>query len=277
MNTSPRTAINAEWQAALSSIEYSLPDEAFEARLIGACDGSRPVSSLDTSTYYAASCGLQAMAAQSDVALAGRLFAALSANAERLLEAAFAPDVETSVLPVDIALHVAIAQTAMDASAPDRATLQRLATTLLDRFGQSKRRNPHVSLLSRLLTVAYAAWLSQDLELLKRATATRGSTAIFPRQWSLLQVVSKRARLIEHQGTTFLRVDDSSIREEFDVLFALHRHPFFAQAQAAMPGERTFNGPIMSSYVYAWLQLQTFEPTPTARSDWSRLQQLMLG
>ena len=277
MSQSGPADIDAHWREALASVEFTLPSETFEAKLIGACDGTGPTASLESSTHFAIASALQAIATGSDVEQAHRLFHAIAANAERLLKLSLDPAIDLAVLPVDTALHVAFAKTAIEASAPDRETLCLLATTVLDRFAKSKSKNPHVAVLFRLWTAAYAAWLAQNIELLQRIVATRGSIAVFGRQWTLFQAVSKQGTVIEQEGTAFLRVQSETLREEFDALFALHRLPFLAQTEVAMPGERRFGGALIGSYIYSWLQLQTFAAVPTTQSDWPQLRRLMMG
>jgi hypothetical protein len=84
VNSPSHPGISANWQTALARVEFTLPSRAFEAKLIAACDGTRPVASLKTSTHFAAVSGLLAMASNSVVEQASGLFSALSGNAEML-------------------------------------------------------------------------------------------------------------------------------------------------------------------------------------------------
>jgi len=263
------------WQHAFQRVEFELPSETFERKLAAACGGNGALP-VDTASTFALRAAIQVHVADGELDRAARLAGAITGHAEAIVEAASKPDGDVSLLPIDAWLHLAIAESLANAASPRPSHLQALAAFVVDRIAPLKRKNLHMAFLLRLHTAVYAAVLAGDLGLLRRVLLLRSTDATMPRQWMLLQAIAKHGKIEAHQGN-FLRVDVPEIRTEFLRVFQAQRMPYLAQFEAALPGDRWLGGPLVGSYVYTWIWLQTFAPEPTVQSDWNTLRELMIG
>ena len=269
--------IQETWQEALTCNEFSPPSVAFEARLIAGCDGSRPNTGLETSTGFALVIALQQIVTNGDLALANRLVEAITRNSDRIVDSVMNEGAEISRLPVEALISLAIAKALLKGAAPDRVMLTKLSQFVAAKFAPLKRSNPHAIVMFKLVAAAYAALVAQDLNSLRQLLSLRKTLAIFPKQWDLFHGVAKSASVVERNGVQYIRVDDPSVRDAFFSLFQAHRYPFMRQASEYLGEETWFGGPLIGSYIYSWIYLQSFAPEPVVQSDWGSLRELRIG
>jgi hypothetical protein len=272
------TSLAASWEEALARPDYERASPEFEAKLVGICDGSRVSGSLESSTHFAFKSALIAALA-GDFAQARRLWTALADNGASLRERAFAIDPRygaSYLAPPGSVLHHALAVGALADAAPSRAPLRALVEHVLGRLPKSKRSNLHQSVLLQIRTVAHAAVLAQDLELLRSVVDRRATIASFPRQWQVFVDIARKGRMETRDGVDYLRVDDAPLRDEFMAIFQANRMPWFDQAEAQV-GERPYDGSLLGGFVHAWTWLQTFAPEPSSRCGWPRMRALLVG
>ncbi|MBO9664158.1 hypothetical protein [Dokdonella sp.] len=270
-------SVSGLWKEALSRIEFEPPDEEFTSRLVSKLDGSSPRSTgIDTSTSFALRGALQMLCARQANGMERQLIQALIDNRDRLLGLAFDPKGNITLLPMEAALNVAAAQTALQAAAPDRPVLRRLVRFFIDRCPSNKK-TLHSSFYARMLTSAYAAWLLQDLDLLRELTSLRKSVADYPLQWPFLRHVAQTARAETVDEVSYIRCDDPGARADFLRFFRSNRMPYETQRPVELGREGVLFGPVVGAYYFSWLYLQTFAPSPIRQTDWDLLRELIMG
>ena len=202
------------------------------------------------------------------------VFAALRDNAMRVVDIALQPSRKFTDLDMATVAAVGCAVNAPTALAPDRLILARLAETCLARFPAYPESGGIPELVeSRLLFGAYSALLAQDLTLLRRILNLQSELPSAPSQWALLRDIA--ASSIVDDG--FLRCRSADVQSSFIGLFQTQRVPYSQQAESMRGGEPWFFGRLCGSYVYAWIYLQSFGPSPQAKSDWDTLRHFLIG
>lgn len=272
------SSVRGLWQEALSRVEFDLPDEEFKNRLVSKMDGTFPgaEASIDTSTSFALGASVQMLCAKQMNGTERQLIQAMIDHRERLLNIALDPNGDITLLPIRAALNTAAAETVLQAGAPDRLILRRLVRFFIDRFPVGKK-SLHSSFYSRMLVSTYAAWLLQDLDLLRELMSLRKSIAEYPLQWPMLQRVAQTSRTETVDGVPYIRCDDELARSEFFRFFQSNRMPYEAQRPAELGREGVFLGPVIGAYYFSWIYLQTFAPSPVGQTDWDALSELMMG
>lgn len=270
-------SVRGLWQEALSRVEFELPDDEFKNELISKLDGTWPrPAGLDTTASFAFRIAARMLCAGQANGMERQLIQAMVDNRDRLLGIAFDPTGDITLLPMEAALNIAAAQTVLQAAAPDRSILRQLVRFFIDRFPAGKK-SLHSSFYSRMLVSAYAAWLLQDLDLLRELTSLRKSIAEYPLQWPFLERVAQTSRAETIGDVSYIRCDDEQARADFLRFFRSNRMPYESQRLPQLGREGVFLGPVIGAYYFSWLYLQTFAPTPVVQTDWDVLRALMMG
>lgn len=270
------SSVRSEWDRALARIEFQKPDAAFVERLVGKIAGPVCGHYLRSTLYFSLGGALQLLVTGEDPDQAERLLGAMCDHGERIAAEVVATAGDPLLFDTESLVWLAAARGMRQAAAPDRSLLMLAAEQTLARFtALGKRRNIHAAGLYQLQFAAYAALLSGDMALLRKVVGLRGSIAILPRHWSLLQAIAARAEQSAHAGAGIIRCTDAQVHAQFMAMFQLHRFPSNQHVEAELGREGLLAGGQLGGYVYAWIYLQSFAPAVVVQSDWAGLRGLL--